>query len=370
MMRAAVYHGVGDVRMESRPVPEPAAGEVLVRVGAAGVCGSDAAEYRHTPTLVPGDGTRATTPVVLGHEFAGEVVAVGAGVDPGRIGELVACGAGISCGDCAACRRGRTNLCVRYHTIGFHRDGGLADHVTAPAGICVRADDRGLTADTAALAQPMAVAVHARDRGAAAPGDLAVVVGVGGIGAFLTYACVAAGLRVWAVDVADDRLALARSLGAEHTIQGDPAAAIADAGLRVDVVYEVTGIVPGLHAAAAATPPGGRLVLVGIQKNVPAALDGAHLARWTLQEVDVVGTVAHTCATDLPAALDVLAGRPSWDDIAGTVYPLADLVTEGLAPGPARQIKTLFDPSADAPRPAEHHRENRHVHPVDGRDAK
>jgi (R,R)-butanediol dehydrogenase / meso-butanediol dehydrogenase / diacetyl reductase len=352
-MDAAVYHGVGDVRVESRPVPEAGAGEVLVRVGAAGVCGSDAAEYRHAPTLVPGDGTRATDPVVLGHEFAGEIVAVGAGVDPGRVGELVACGAGISCGGCPQCRRGRTNLCASYHTIGFHRDGGLAGYVTAPSTICVRADDRGLTADTAALAQPMAVAVHARDRGAATAGDLAVVIGVGGIGAFLTYACVAAGLRVWAVDIAEERLALARSLGAERVLTGDPAAALAGAGERADVVYEVTGIVPGLHAAAAATPPGGRLVLVGIQKKVP--VDGTLLARWTLREIDVVGTVAHTCAADLPQALDVLAGRPSWDDIAGTVYPLTDLVSKGLA-GDSGQIKTLFDPSAAAPRPADHRR--------------
>ncbi|MET7392808.1 alcohol dehydrogenase catalytic domain-containing protein [Dactylosporangium sp. NPDC005572] len=357
-MTAAVYHGVGDVRLESRPRPRPAAGEVLVRVRAAGVCGSDAAEYLHAPTLIRGDGRRAAEPVTLGHEFAGDIVEAGPGVDPARVGELVVCGAGISCGDCAMCRRGRTNLCAGYHTIGFHRDGGLAGYVTAPAGICVAVGDRGLGPDTAALGQPMAVAVHARRRGGAGPGNVALVVGVGGIGAFLTYACVAAGVRVWAADVAGTRLDLARALGAEQVIDvrtTAPAAALADAGLRADVVFEVTGTAGGLDTAAAATPPGGRLVLVGIQHGTPAV----PAARWTLQEVDVLGTVAHVCADDLPAALDVLAARPTWADIAPTVHPLGMLVREGLtpaAPGAARPTKVLFDPAAVEARPAEHRR--------------
>ncbi|WP_432837522.1 zinc-dependent alcohol dehydrogenase [Dactylosporangium sp. CA-092794] len=358
MMTAAVYHGVGDVRLEERERPAPAPGEVLVRVRAAGVCGSDAAEYLHAPTLIRGDGRRALAPVTLGHEFAGEIVEVGAGVDPARAGELVACGAGISCGDCRMCRLGRTNLCAGYHTIGFHRDGGLAGYVTAPAAICVGVGDRRLGPDTAALAQPMAVAVHARRRGGAGPGDLAIVVGVGGIGAFLTYACAAAGLRVWAADVDPRRLGLARALGAERVIDARtdaPARVLADAGQRADAVFEVTGRATGLDAAADATPPGGRLVLVGIQHAAPAV----PAARWTLQEVDVVGTVAHACASDLPAALDALAARPSWDDIAPTVHPLARLVGEGLTPAPPgtpRPTKVLFDPAAVEARPADHRR--------------
>jgi threonine dehydrogenase-like Zn-dependent dehydrogenase len=357
-MRAAVYHGVGDVRIEQRAEPAPGAGEVLVRVAAAGVCGTDAGEYLHRPVMIRTDERGTPDVVVLGHEFAGEIVAVGAGVDRSRVGELTVCGAGISCGTCVPCRAGRTNLCLDYHTIGFHRDGGLAELVTSPAGICVPVGDRGLSADTAALAQPMAVAVHARTRGGVTDGSVVLIIGVGGIGSFLTYACVAAGAHVVVADLDTDRLKLARSLGAAEAIDAGntaPAAALAAAGLRPDVVFEVTGTGPGLDAALNAASPGARLVLVGIQK----AAYPAPAARLTLQEIDVVGTVAHVCATDLPGALDVLATRPSWDDVAPTVFALTDLVDEGLVAvghGRARQIKVLFDPSAVGARPAEHTR--------------
>jgi threonine dehydrogenase-like Zn-dependent dehydrogenase len=111
------------------------------------------------------------------------------------------------------CVRGRTNLCLSYHTLGFHRDGGMAEYVTAPMSICVPVGERGLSMDTAALAQPMAIAVHARARGRVREQQVVLILGAGGIGSFLTYACVASGAQVWVADIADDRLALARALG-------------------------------------------------------------------------------------------------------------------------------------------------------------
>jgi (R,R)-butanediol dehydrogenase / meso-butanediol dehydrogenase / diacetyl reductase len=357
-MRAAVYHGPGDVRVQDVPVPEPGPGEVLIKVGTAGICGSDAAEYAH-PHLIrtAADGTPDV--VVLGHEFAGEVTGLGAGAPGDLLGQRVVCGAGVSCGTCVMCARGRTNLCLSYHTLGFHRDGGMAQYVTAPASICAPVGERGLSMDTAALAQPMAIAVHARARGQVRAEQVVLILGVGGIGSFLTYACVASGARVWVADIADDRLALARALGAAQVVDSratDPAVALAGAGVRAETVFEVSGSAAGLDAALRAAHPGVRLVAVGIQQ----APHEARFAEWTLSEYDVLGTVAHVCATDLPEALDLLAGRAeAWDDIAPAVFPIEDLVGAGLAPlgaGQPGQVKTLFDPAIAEPRAADHTR--------------
>jgi (R,R)-butanediol dehydrogenase/meso-butanediol dehydrogenase/diacetyl reductase len=355
-MRAAVYHGPGDVRITDIPRPEPGPGEVLVRVGTAGICGTDAAEYAH-PLLIRTESDGTAQAVVLGHEFAGEVVGLGPDAPGELLGQLIACGAGISCGTCARCVQGRTNLCSEYHTLGFHRDGGLAEYVTAPAAICVPIGARGLSMDTAALAQPMAIAVHARERGRVTAGDQVLIIGAGGIGAFLTHACAAVGAQVWAADIGDERLAVARALGAAQVINSsttDPAAALSGAGWRPEVIFEVSGSAAGLDAALRAAHPGARLVAVGIQKTPYEA----RLAEWTLREYDVLGAVAHACAADLPVALDLLASRASWDDIAPLVFPLDDLVREGLAPlGAASrpgQVKTLFAPAATAPRAADH----------------
>jgi threonine dehydrogenase-like Zn-dependent dehydrogenase len=367
LMRAAVYHGPGDVRVTSIEVPQPGPGEVLVKVGAAGICGSDAAEYTR-PHLIrtAQDGTPEV--VVLGHEFAGEVAGLGPGAPGDLLGQVIACGAGVSCGCCAMCARGRTNLCHSYYTLGFHRDGGLAEYVTVPASICVPVGERDLSMDTAALAQPMAIAVHARERGQVRDRHVVLIIGAGGIGSFLAYACAASGAQVWVADKADARLATAQALGAAHVINArstEPATALADAGVRADTIFEVSGSAAGLNSALRAAHPGVRLVAVGIQKAPYAA----HLAEWTLSEYDVLGTVAHVCATDLPVALDLLAAGTVWADIAPTVLPLDDLVEAGLAPlgagtsgvgtsgvGTSGQIKTLIDPAAAGRRAADHSR--------------
>jgi len=121
-MRAAVVHGAGDIRVEERPVPTPGPGEVLIEVAAAGVCGSDAGVYAEIPDSMPLARAHPVThhrgPLVLGHEFAGGIVATGPGVPESRLGALCACGAGVSCGECRRCREGRTNLCQSYFTLG------------------------------------------------------------------------------------------------------------------------------------------------------------------------------------------------------------------------------------------------------------
>lgn len=347
-MRAAVLYGAGDLRVETRAVPTPGPGEVLVRVTGCGVCGSDATEYARGPVLTH-------LPVVLGHEFTGMVEAVGADVDL-PLGAQVVCGAGISCGTCKPCRAGRTNLCRRYRTAGLQLDGGLAEFACVPAATLYDVTSWGLASDTLALAQPMAIAVHAVARSGLAAGDEAVVVGVGGIGAFLTYAAAAVGAHVLAVDRSDERLNLARAIGAERTLragESSVAEALAAAGWEADVLFEVSGSRSGWDAVVEAALPGAVLVPVGIQReDVPAPLGS-----WTLREYTIVGTVAHAMAVDIPRAVELLAGRADWSDVADEVLPLDDVAEGALGPlvsGGARQIKTLIDPTIARPRAARH----------------
>lgn len=350
-MRALRYHGIRDLRLEDVPAPVAGPGELLLRVSVVGVCGTDAAEYVHGPHLYwphpqPHPASGHAGPVIPGHELVGVVEAVGAGVSGFAVGDLVASGAGAWCGACAACLAGRTNGCARYWTVGLQRDGGLAELVAVPAQTCVAVAPYGLTEDAAALAQPMAIAAHAVDRGSPRAGEDVLVVGAGGIGAFITWAASQAGGRVTATDPDPERRALAARLGATRTASPGDAA-----DLTADLVLEVSGTAPGLATALTSVRPGGRVVLVGLHEP-PSAVDLRAIA---LREVSLIGTVAHRCLTDLPAALALLAARAEgWSDIAPVAIPLESVVEDGLLPmaeGRPTRIKTLVDPRATATRP-------------------
>lgn len=346
---ASVYRGPNDIVFETRPVPRPGPGEVLVRVGVCGICGSDATEYARGPVL-------ARPPVVLGHEFAGTVESSGPGVEGFPPGATVVAGAGVACGTCKMCRAGRTNLCADYSTLGLQHDGGLQGYVVAPASTLLDVSASGLSMDTLGLAQPMSIAVHTVRRSSLTAGMDAVIVGVGGIGSFITVAAAAVGARVLVVDRDAERLRLAMTLGAHASLVagemslGDK---LAELGMEADVFFEVSGSRPGIESVFEAARPGATIVPVGIQKT-PLEVQISEL---TMREYTIVGTVAHVYATDLPEAVRLLGSRPDWSDVAGEVIPLGELVTEGIAPlvdATSRQIKTLIDPWATSARPAVH----------------
>ena len=339
-MRAIRFHGAGDVRLDDVPAPPaPGPGQVLLKVATAGICGSDGLEYSRGPVLI-----RHVGPITLGHEFAGEVVAAGENVDL-QVGTLVACGAGMSCGTCPPCTQGRTNLCTTYATIGFHADGALAEHVLAPAAICFEA--QGLTADAAALAQPMAIAVHAARRGRVTAGDVVLIVGAGGIGSFLTFAAASAGATVLVADTDPRRLGIATALGAARTGESIDRAL---AGEAADVTFEASGNAQALAQAIARAPRGGRIVAVGVQKAPPPV----DMARVTLDELELIGTVAHVARDDVPEALRLLALREQgWADVAPEALPLELVIEQGIRPlaeGASTRVKTLIDPALTAPR--------------------
>ncbi|HVQ90772.1 MAG TPA: alcohol dehydrogenase catalytic domain-containing protein [Mycobacteriales bacterium] len=358
-MRAAVFHGKRDVRLAQRPVPAPGPGELLVRVATAGICGTDVAEYARGPVMFPIDrpdpATGHSGPMVPGHEFSGYIAGVGSGVVGFAEGELVASGAGVWCGRCGPCGRGRTNLCEHYWTVGIHRDGALADYVSVPAAACLSLAGRRISADLAALAQPMSIALHAVRRGDPAAGQEVAVLGTGGIGMFVCCALARLGAAVTAVDLDPDRLQLAARLGVARTITAIAAAPLLDQ-LRDQIappqlVFECTGTAGALRAALSLTGPGARIVVVGHQAQ-PVELDFRLVS---LGERELTGTMAHAFRRDYADAVDLVAADPPvWTDLAPVVRPLTDIVADGLRPLSVRdgqQIKYLFDPALTAPRP-------------------
>jgi (R,R)-butanediol dehydrogenase / meso-butanediol dehydrogenase / diacetyl reductase len=354
-MKAARYHGRGDIRIEDVPAPVPADDELLLSVAAVGICGTDAAEFAHGPSMFPIESAHAVTghrgPMTPGHEFAGTVVATGREVSGFAEGDLVTSGAGVSCGVCANCRSGRTNLCERYFTIGLNRDGGLAELTTVPASACVNLEGRRLSADVAAMAQPMSIAVHAMRRGRPVAGDHVLVIGAGGIGAFLVHAAARHGATVTAVDLDPGRLAVAAALGAEETIQTTSETPLEEQlGVLATRPMVVTGYPPAAQAAVSVVERGGRVVVVGLHKNpVPV-----NLLSVSLDEKELVGTLAHVLDADLGHAVDLLEdGVALWDRVAPVVVPLEDVVDVGLRPmieGGETPIKLLLDPHIDRPR--------------------
>ena len=358
-MRAAVFYGAGNLRIETRGDPSPAAGEVVIEVLACGVCGTDAHEYAAGPVMYPVRRRHAVTghlgPMVPGHEFAGTVVEVGAGVEDLQPGDLVAGAAPLLCGRCRWCRSGRSNLCEGYATVGLHRDGALAGYCALPAAACLPVRDGGLGPDALALAQPTAIAVHARSRSRLGAGESALVVGAGGVGAFLTLVLAEAGVPVWAVDLDESRLAVADALGAAGTLVAPEPHALGEAlaarGFEPDVIFEASGTPAGLESAFRVAARGRRVVLVGLQGG-PASFDARGSA---LGEVEIIGTNAFVRAVDLPEAVRLLGRDPGrLSALAPVALPLDEAVEGALAPmaqGAPRQVKTLVDPWAEQARP-------------------
>jgi (R,R)-butanediol dehydrogenase / meso-butanediol dehydrogenase / diacetyl reductase len=347
-MRAAVLHAPFDLRLDELPEPTCAADGVVIEVSYNGLCGTDATEYSKGPMMVPltkaHPGSGHVGPTTLGHEFIGTVVE--AGSDAAQwMGRRVACGAGVSCGSCAWCLRGRTNLCARYYTLGLSTHGGLAERVAAPVRTLREIPD-GCPDIEAALAQPLAVGLHGVDRAGIRPGDRVILLGAGAVGAFILAGLSRHDGPKVALDVDSARLEVATAMGATATQVVDREVTAGE--LRdlfpdgADVVIECSGVPGSAARALALTRRGGTVLLVGLTK-APQPLE---LADVVLREVDIRTTVAHVCDTDLPAALEILTDRPLSSVLVEKVVPLDRVVEDGFEPLVAGQSrgKLLIDP--------------------------
>ncbi len=251
------------LKVTTVPKPSPGPGEVLIAVRHAGVCGTDL----HIADWNAWAAGRLRPPLVVGHEFAGEIVAVGGGVAELRTGQLVTAEGHIVCGHCLQCRTGNSHICKNTRIIGVDRDGAFAEYIAMPATNVLPLD--GIPTTVGAVMDPMGNAFHTVLT-ADIPGSTVFVVGCGPIGCFAVGIARAAGAaKVIASDVNTKRLALAKQMGAHVTIDATRddvvRAVLAEtAGEGADVVCEMSGVPSALHQAFAAVRLGGRVQLLGI----------------------------------------------------------------------------------------------------------
>src|SRR5467141_4306371 len=249
--------------VKSVPKPEPGPGEVLIAVRHAGVCGTDL----HIADWNPWAQGRIKPPVVVGHEFAGEIVALGEGVAELKIGQLVTAEGHIVCGHCLQCRTGNSHICRNTRIIGVDRDGAFAEFIAMPATNVLTLD--GIPTEIGAIMDPMGNAFHTVLT-AEIPGSTVFIVGCGPIGCFAVGIARAAGAtKVIASDVNPKRLALAATMGAHVTINPKKddvvQTVLAETGGEgADVVCEMSGVPSALHQAFASVRMGGRVQLLGI----------------------------------------------------------------------------------------------------------
>ncbi|HET7699342.1 MAG TPA: zinc-binding dehydrogenase [Candidatus Limnocylindria bacterium] len=300
-MRAAVFTGPNaPLRVGTVPRPDPAAGEILVKVAACGLCHSDLHYLDH------GVPTFKTPPLVLGHEISGTVVRVGHGVDEARIGTSVLLAPVTTCGECAMCRTGRENVCARQRMLGNSIDGGFAEFVAAPARDAFEIPSEIPLEESCVIADALTTAFHAVTRRARiVAGETVVVVGCGGLGLNVVQVAALVGAKVIAVDLDPRKLALAQDLGAARTIeagQGDLAKRIrAETGGGADVAIEAIGKPATQEQALSALRTGGRLVLLGFASENMSLPGG----RVTYREITVIGTLGSR-PSDFPIVLDLV----------------------------------------------------------------
>jgi L-iditol 2-dehydrogenase len=297
LVKAAVLHAPRDLRVENARRPEPGPGEVVVRVGMAGLCGTD---YR----IWTGD-RPVGYPLVPGHEFVGQVSAIGAGVGRVRAGDRVAVEPNYSCGVCPLCREGNRNLCLSRTAVGIDVDGCFAESVRVPERCCWPAP-AGVADDDLLITEPLAVVVRAVARGAVAAGETAAVVGAGSLGLLALQVLRGRGARVLVVSRTSRRFALARELGAEatHAMADAPleAAARAFSGREgVDVVVETAGTAEAVAHALALVRPGGRMVLTGLPHE-PTPVAFFSVVR---REVTLTGSMIYQ--DEFPEAMRLIA---------------------------------------------------------------
>ena len=321
-MKALVLQDYKQFVYQEVPDPEPRPDEVLIRVAACGICGSD---------LHGMDGStgRRIPPIIMGHEATGVIQASGRGVSGWQVGERVTFDSTIFCGKCFYCRRGQINLCDNRRVMGvscseYRQHGAFAEYVVVPQHILYRLP-ADLRFDQAAMVEALSIAFHAARRTPIVLGDTAVVVGAGMIGLLVVQTLRLAGCgRVIAVDIDPDRLELAGRVGADVALRSDvddvPATVQRLTGGRgADLAFEVVGITPAVKTALASLRKGGSLTLIG---NITPTVE-LGLQAIVTREITLYGSCAS--AGEYPACLDMIAsGAIDVDPLISAVAPLSE----------------------------------------------
>jgi len=320
-MKALYLEECGNPRVADLPVPGIAEDEVLLRVKACAICGSDVHGY--------GDRSgRRRPPLIMGHEAAGCVEKAGSRVTRFQSGDRAVLNSSLFCGDCWFCRRGMQNLCESARVFGvncdtYKLDGAMAEYVAVPERALYPLPD-SISYVEGAMIEPLSIALHAVNRTPLCVGDVAVVVGSGTIGMMLMKVLKRGGVRsVIAMDIADDKLKAAEKAGADHLINssgGDWQARFRRICPRgADRAFEAVGFGVTVNNAIDLARKGGSVTLVG-NAQPKAELD---FQKIVLKELTVVGTYA--CANEYATAIDLIAsGAVNVMDVVSIVAPLEE----------------------------------------------
>lgn len=321
-MKAAVFHGPNrPLEIADLPAPRPGPGEVLVRVAGCGLCHTDLHYIDH------GVKTFKTPPLVLGHEVAGTVAELGAGVAGRAVGDRVLIPSVLGCGHCEYCRQGRENLCSQMVMLGNNIDGGYAELIAVPAKDLLVVPPELPLERACVIADALSTPFHAvRRRAKVRLGEWVVVVGCGGVGLNVVQCAAAAGGRVIALDLNDARLDLAKRLGASAVINttGVPRVdkkvrELTDGG--ADVAIEAIGSPATIELAFGLLRRGGRLCVIGYSHE-PVSLSAARLMYYELEIVGSLGCGAGEYREILGL---VAAGTLQLEPIVSGTLPLAEI---------------------------------------------
>ena len=325
-MKAAVLTGANRaLEVMEVPTPSPGPGEVLVRVVGCGMCHTDLHYLDH------GVKTFKEPPIILGHEAAGTVEKLGDGSADVAEGDRVLIPAVLSCGTCRYCRRGRENICDNLVMLGNNMDGAYAEFVVVPASQLISVPASIPLERASIIADAVSTPYHAvKHRGRVQAGDIVAVVGCGGVGLNVVQCATLAGARVIAVDVSEQRLDIARTLGAVETVNPNEVERI-DKHVRkltdggVDVAFEAIGNPKTMRVAYSLLRRGGRLCVIGYSAD-EVTLSAAKLMYF---ELEVVGSLG--CgAGEYPEIIGLVeAGRLRLDIIVSGCIPLDD-INDGL----------------------------------------
>jgi (R,R)-butanediol dehydrogenase/meso-butanediol dehydrogenase/diacetyl reductase len=328
-MQAAVFHGPRDIRLRHIPDPTPQAGEVLIKVQCAGICGSDLNRFYY--------GSHPWPPgFIMGHEFCGDIAALGSGVSGWQVGQPVVIEPTLSCGTCYYCQHGHPNRCVEFvrrGITGSGTNGGFAEYVCVPA-YQLHLRPPTLTPTLAALAEPMAVSVHGWRLAGVEQPESVVIVGIGNIGLLAIRVAKALGAaEILAIGKYAPRQELARLYGASVVLEPDDPQlheVILDRtqGLGAALVLEAAGTPSSLRTAVAVARKGGKIVVLGVFHE-EVSLDYRMIL---LTEKQIIGSLIYQ-RQDFTEAMTILAagGIDTARHITSDI-PLRDIVARGFLP--------------------------------------